>query len=319
MKTSPPDPPDPDLSRLSPTQADGDLLRPSHSSSRRHLPGAVTFRTALSESNLLQNKEHQLKKLQVFQQSEKTAPIIDSNGKHSGKLDSQDGGPSVRWPVGSSCSNTGVTSPVDNTSASVSPASPATAQLQEAWPGPILETTRSSGKQSKKEASLPQYPDRTSRPSTHTASSVSSNVLASDTATSVDKNEFTTIDMGHTSETATGTLTETKAKDSKGKKLVDLVLSFFTTSKKILFHSWLNVFLVFVPAGIIVGALPGLPPAVVFSVNAIAIVPLAGLLGFATETVAYRMGDSIGALLNITFGNAVELIILYVPFSQFSF
>ncbi|CAK7272377.1 hypothetical protein SEPCBS57363_005099 [Sporothrix epigloea] len=212
-------------------------------------------------------------------------------------------------PVGSSGSNTGVSSPVDNTSASVSPASPATAQLQEAWPGPVLENTRSSGKQSEKEASVPQYPGRAARPSTHTANSASSLVLASDTATFADKNEFTTIDMGHTSETATGTLTETQAKDSKGKKLVNLVLSFFTTSKKILFHSWLNVFLVFVPAGIIVGALPGLPPAVVFSVNAIAIIPLAGLLGFATETVAYRMGDSIGALLNITFGNAVELII----------
>jgi Ca2+:H+ antiporter len=49
---------------------------------------------------------------------------------------------------------------------------------------------------------------------------------------------------------------------------------------------------------------------VVFALNAIAIVPLAGLLGKATETVAAGFGDAIGALMNVTFGNAVELIIL---------
>jgi Ca2+:H+ antiporter len=54
----------------------------------------------------------------------------------------------------------------------------------------------------------------------------------------------------------------------------------------------------------------GASPAVIFAMNAIAIVPLAGLLSFATESVAHRLGDSLGALLNVTFGNAVELIIL---------
>lgn len=87
---------------------------------------------------------------------------------------------------------------------------------------------------------------------------------------------------------------------------------FLSTSRKILFHSWLNVLLVFVPVGIAVNFVPNMPPAVIFSLNAIAIIPLAGLLSHATETVAHRMGDAIGALLNITFGNAVELIILYV-------
>ncbi len=43
--------------------------------------------------------------------------------------------------------------------------------------------------------------------------------------------------------------------------------------------------------------------------NAIAIVPLAGLLGHATESVSSRFGDTVGALMNVTFGNAVELII----------
>ena len=48
---------------------------------------------------------------------------------------------------------------------------------------------------------------------------------------------------------------------------------------------------------------------VIFGMNAIAIVPLAGLLSYATQSVASRLGDTIGALMNVTFGNAVELII----------
>jgi Ca2+:H+ antiporter len=48
---------------------------------------------------------------------------------------------------------------------------------------------------------------------------------------------------------------------------------------------------------------------VVFAMNAVAIVPLAGVLSYATESVASRLGDTVGALMNVTFGNAVELII----------
>ena len=46
--------------------------------------------------------------------------------------------------------------------------------------------------------------------------------------------------------------------------------------------------------------------------NAIAIIPLAGLLAHATESVASRMGDTWASLLNVTFGNAVELIIFII-------
>lgn len=79
-------------------------------------------------------------------------------------------------------------------------------------------------------------------------------------------------------------------------------------------HSWVNVLLIFVPAGIAVAA-AGLNPVIIFALNAVAIIPLAGLLSHATECVASRLGDTIGALINVTFGNAVELIILYVFFS----
>jgi Ca2+:H+ antiporter len=80
-------------------------------------------------------------------------------------------------------------------------------------------------------------------------------------------------------------------------------------TKNALFHSWFNLLLIFVPIGIAAKA-AGLSATIVFSMNAVAIVPLAGLLSFATESVASRLGDTLGALLNVSFGNAVELIIL---------
>lgn len=52
-----------------------------------------------------------------------------------------------------------------------------------------------------------------------------------------------------------------------------------------------------------------MPAGVVFGMNAVAIIPLAGLLSHSTESVAGRCGDTVAALMNVTFGNAVELII----------
>lgn len=91
------------------------------------------------------------------------------------------------------------------------------------------------------------------------------------------------------------------------------------TTKVIILSSWINWLLLFVPVGLALGGIhrsmgdeSPISPTVVFSMNAIAIIPLASLLGFATESVASKLGDKIGALMNVTFGNAVELIILYV-------
>jgi len=50
----------------------------------------------------------------------------------------------------------------------------------------------------------------------------------------------------------------------------------------------------------------------VFICAGLAIVPLAGLMGEATEKLAERFGAGIGGLLNATFGNAAELIIALV-------
>lgn len=102
--------------------------------------------------------------------------------------------------------------------------------------------------------------------------------------------------------TRPGSLVETDKKN--------VAVRFLETAKIILFHSKLNLLLAFVPIGIVVAEIPGMSPGLIFAMNAIAIIPLAGLLSFATEVVARKLGDSLGALLNITFGNAVELIIL---------
>lgn len=72
--------------------------------------------------------------------------------------------------------------------------------------------------------------------------------------------------------------------------------------------NYVNVLLVCVPAGIIVGAMD-LNPTAVFIINFFAIVPLAGLLSFATEELSVKLGQTIGGLMNATFGNAVELIV----------
>ncbi|CAG8819157.1 41525_t:CDS:2, partial [Gigaspora margarita] len=50
--------------------------------------------------------------------------------------------------------------------------------------------------------------------------------------------------------------------------------------------------------------------------NFAAIIPLARLLGFATEELAESVGETLGGLLNATFGNAVELIIAIVALAN---
>eukprot|EP00914_Ancora_sagittata_P012094 GHVO01023356.1.p1 GENE.GHVO01023356.1~~GHVO01023356.1.p1 ORF type:complete len:444 (-),score=51.85 GHVO01023356.1:74-1405(-) len=70
----------------------------------------------------------------------------------------------------------------------------------------------------------------------------------------------------------------------------------------------LNALLIFVPIGFIAG-MRGWDDLLIFGLNFIAMVPLASLLGTATEELALHTGDLIGGLLNATFGNAVEMVI----------
>ena len=50
-------------------------------------------------------------------------------------------------------------------------------------------------------------------------------------------------------------------------------------------------------------------PLLIFTTSALAIIPLAGLMGEATEKLTHHVGAGIGGLLNASFGNAAELII----------
>ncbi|KAL0932339.1 sodium calcium, partial [Colletotrichum truncatum] len=79
--------------------------------------------------------------------------------------------------------------------------------------------------------------------------------------------------------------------------------------RETMLFSWLNILLVFVPVGLCL-YLSGASPVLVFVFNGIAIIPLSSLLTGATERIADDAGDTIGAFLNISLGNIVELILL---------
>ena len=65
---------------------------------------------------------------------------------------------------------------------------------------------------------------------------------------------------------------------------------------------------VFVPAAIVAELLHA-PPLAIFALSALAIVPLAGVLGSATEELAAHTGPTLGGLLTSTLGNFAELVI----------
>src|SRR6266487_4346997 len=73
----------------------------------------------------------------------------------------------------------------------------------------------------------------------------------------------------------------------------------------------LPLLLVFVPLAIL-GEWLHWSRVAVFVLAGLAIIPLAGLMGGATEGLASRFGAGVAGLLNATFGNAAELIISIV-------
>jgi len=81
-----------------------------------------------------------------------------------------------------------------------------------------------------------------------------------------------------------------------------------TTSNRFLADHSLDLLLLFIPAAGILHY-SGSDPVWIFFCSALAIIPLAGWMGKATESLAAHLGAGIGALLNATFGNAAEMII----------
>lgn len=71
---------------------------------------------------------------------------------------------------------------------------------------------------------------------------------------------------------------------------------------------WLFILLLAVPLSLLAGVF-GFSYAIRFVLAVLGVIPLAGLIGMATEALARHVGQLVGGLLNATFGNAAELII----------
>jgi Ca2+:H+ antiporter len=83
-----------------------------------------------------------------------------------------------------------------------------------------------------------------------------------------------------------------------------------------LFKPSLNWLLVMAPVTVALHYLRPDSHTPIFVAACIAIIPLAGWLGTATEHLAARTGEGVGGLLNATFGNAAELIIALVALKK---
>ncbi len=89
------------------------------------------------------------------------------------------------------------------------------------------------------------------------------------------------------------------------------------TQKSSWFKPSLDWLLIFVPIAIALRFVPSFDnPTALFIVSCLAIIPLAGWMGKATEHLSEHMGQGIGGLLNATFGNAAELIIALFALSK---
>ena len=85
--------------------------------------------------------------------------------------------------------------------------------------------------------------------------------------------------------------------------------------KQFVFTSWLDLLLVCLPVTILLEWVKADPLAVFISAG-LSIIPLAGLLGRATEHLTAHVGAGIGGLLNASLGNAAELIIAFVALRE---
>jgi Ca2+:H+ antiporter len=73
-------------------------------------------------------------------------------------------------------------------------------------------------------------------------------------------------------------------------------------------EGWPYLLVPFIPLAIVLDVI-GASPIAIFFISAGGVIPTAALMGRATEELAHRSGPGIGGLLNVTFGNAPEIII----------
>ncbi|MDB5084799.1 MAG: calcium/proton antiporter, CaCA family [Bacilli bacterium] len=67
---------------------------------------------------------------------------------------------------------------------------------------------------------------------------------------------------------------------------------------------------------LIIGEILHFAPVLLFTLSCLTIIPLAGVMGRATESISIHSGPRVGGLLNATFGNAVELIIGFLALEK---
>jgi Ca2+:H+ antiporter len=72
---------------------------------------------------------------------------------------------------------------------------------------------------------------------------------------------------------------------------------------------------IFIPAAVVL-ELAHASPVIVFSAAALGVIPTAAVMGEATEHLAAQTGPGIGGFLNVTFGNAPELIIAFFALNE---
>ena len=80
-------------------------------------------------------------------------------------------------------------------------------------------------------------------------------------------------------------------------------------------YGWPYLLTPFIPIAIALD-LANASAGIIFATSAAGIIPTAALMGRATEELAARSGPGIGGLLNVTFGNAPELIIALFALSE---
>ena len=89
-----------------------------------------------------------------------------------------------------------------------------------------------------------------------------------------------------------------------------------TLEKRSVFKPSLDWLLIFVPISIALHFMGESYKTWLFITSCIAIIPLAGWMGRATEHLAEQVGEGVGGLLNATFGNAAELIIALMALNK---
>src|ERR687896_785623 len=72
---------------------------------------------------------------------------------------------------------------------------------------------------------------------------------------------------------------------------------------------------IFIPIAVVL-ELVHASPVLVFTTAALGVIPTAAAMGEATEVIAAKTGPGIGGFLNVTFGNAPELIIAFFALKE---